>query len=437
MVRDRAAAVPAANRQAVSRHFELKGTALNTRRVITSAEPFGFGPVSKLRSVGKLLGADGWAIDFVGTGSALAYAREESEVFRSVTALESPDDLLRLDAADYDAAVSVMDPFLALWAHRNGLPCLYVDSLFWFWTWQNAEHLNEQWNIVTAADAAPADGLELLQRLPMPTAEYLGHRAASVSCVQRTVSTAAVSDAMREITPVVTTGAIVDLSRQRSAVPDIWTVSLSGLINPLITHEEAARWATAAIRLVDEAFTSAGIADAKIYLTGNSDVIANLEGVPPRFEFEPREAGAVLDLFNRSHACLTPPGLTTMLESLAYECPVIPLPPQHYGHERILREFSNHNADAFPQAVTAEQLGVFDTGVADADTRRLIEAFHQQAQAGSPQWASMVASMADTLRRALDSRSELLDRQRDIVGSIVGGFSGAQEVRAAFDAMMG
>lgn len=409
----------------------------STRKVITSAEPFGFGPVSKLRSVGALLRAEGWEPDFVGAGTALSYARDESEVFGTVTELRSVTELRHLDASEYAAAVSVMDPFLAVWAAHNKLPCLYVDSLFWFWGWPDQEVLRGHWDAVMGPDVSIAEALEALQGLSMPAAEYVGHRSATVSCVQRTPSTPSVSDAVQDIAPVVLTGAIVDLSRRRDVSRDVWMVGLSGLLNPLITVEEATLWADAALRFVDEAFTAAGIPDAKVCLTGNTEVIAGLEHIPPRFGFEARDAEAVLDLFNRAHACLTPPGLTTMLESLAHDCPVIPLPPQHYGHERILGEFSDHDAQAFPQAATAALLGVEATGDAAADTRRLIRAFHASSEAGGEPWPSMVASMAAGLRRALDSRETVLDRQRSIVTGFIGGFSGAQETAAAFETMQG
>lgn len=405
-------------------------------RVITSAEPFGFGPVSKLRSVGRLLDGAGWELDFIGAASAFTYARGETEIFRTVTETRDPDDLLSVDAAGYDAALSVMDPFLAVWAAHHGLPCLYVDSLFWFWGWPDQESLRRDWDAVMAPGATAAGKLDLLRRLPMPAAEYVGHRAASVSCVQRTPSTPATCDAMRDIARVVPTGAIVDLSRRREAPADIWMMSLSGLVNPLITAKEAALWAGAAIRLVDEAFTAADIPGATVRLTGNADVIGGLEGIPERFAFEARNAGATLDLFNHAHACLAPPGLTTMLESLAYECPVIPLPPQHYGHERILAEFSDHRADAFPQSVTTGMLDVEATGDPALDTQRVIEAFHGQAQAGGNTWREMVASMAATLCSVQRDPVATLDRQRSVVGNFVGGFAGAREVVRTFDAMV-
>lgn len=405
-------------------------------RVLTTAEPFGFGPVSKLRAVARALRHRGWTPDFVGSGSAFEYASGERDTFARVDELAGPEALATLDPAPYGLAVSVMDPFLAVWARQHGVPCVYVDSLFWFWGWSDEDELDAAWARTMERGHSLREVLAAVAGLSMPAAEYIGHRAAGISCVQKTLSTERTALELRHLGAVVPTDAIIDLSNSQECVRDGWVASLSGLLNPLIDKDLATRWAAASLALIDAAFDAAGLGKETVRLTGNRAILNALGEVPERFQLAAGSASEVLQLFNSAKACLTPPGLTTMLESLGHGCPVIPLPPQHYGHERILAEFAGSAPGAFTQCANAALLGVVPSGDAKADTIALIEALERAVRSGDAACDHMVTALSDALESATRDADTLAASQRAAVAPFSGNFDGVSQVAEVIEDFM-
>lgn len=405
------------------------------RTIIASAEPYGFGPVSKLAAICRMLRNSGYMIHFVGSGTAFTYASVEPEAFDTAT-LGGANEMSRLLGETGSLiALSAMDPLLPLCARTRGVPSVYVDSLFWMWDWPDEEALDASWQ----REILHGDGdwENTLSRMSMPEAEYVGHRASTVSAVQRTPSTLDAADRPSSLLPVVETGAIVDTSRIASSPRSHWLVSLSGLTNPLVSTEQAVAWADATVKIFVDSVKRADLAGAPIHLTGNAQVLSHLETSPDVF-FRPRTSGEVLELMNGALGCFTPPGLTTLFECAAYACAVIPGPPQHYAHETILREFADGDLRAFPNAFPLSDLGVSLSGDAKADTAKIQAAVAElHRNLSRDEMVDRVATQLSTLVREQSTQPVLgvVSQQRDAIDRYVGGFDGCEEVCAIIDSM--
>lgn len=121
-------------------------------RIITGAQANGFGPVSKLVTIAKLLG--GAEKLFVGEGSALEFARRHASHFtRPVERGGADEGLLDSLILGSDFGLLVMDHELAFRLATLKRPYYFFDSLFGFWLMRH-----EAAEIVGAARRIP--GLE-------------------------------------------------------------------------------------------------------------------------------------------------------------------------------------------------------------------------------------------------------------------------------------
>ncbi|MFF4160938.1 hypothetical protein [Streptomyces sp. NPDC001678] len=97
-------------------------------RIVMGAQNCGFGPVSELAAVSRLLA--GHERVFVGDGVAASFARANPDAFDDIRPVSGAVDAL-LEAGDH--VVSAMDADLALRAVVARRPVVMVDSLFGFW----------------------------------------------------------------------------------------------------------------------------------------------------------------------------------------------------------------------------------------------------------------------------------------------------------------
>lgn len=396
-------------------------------RILASAEAYGYGPSSKLRAVARELTLRGHRVDFVGQGVAAEYARAEGDVFASVRSVDSMLALGDISPRNYDATVSVMDPHLAAWSQLCDLPCIYVDSLYWFWQWNDDfTTVVADWESVRrTADVAGA--LAFFDRLPMMSAQYIAHLASDVTCAQRTPSTNSRADVFADMGTVVVVDGIVDTSYAAPREPTTWLACMSGLINPLTPVDAATSWLRSAAQLIDQAARQAGLADTPIVMTGNHTVLSQC-ALPSRFVSKPRNHADVLRAFNDAYACMTPPGLTTMLEAVSYGVPLLLLPEQHYGHQTIFGEFTAGDPAAFRNALLGTRVDRTAQENAASETIELIGELATRARSRDKVWEEMVADLATGISEINRDRTRVAAAQATAVRKFVTTFRGAQQV---------
>src|SRR5262245_17992341 len=302
-------------------------------RVLVTAEAFGFGPASKLHAICVELARRGIGCHFAGTAAALTFVSANAETFSAITEIDDMSALAIIDPNGYDATISVMDPFLPLWSSIYGIPCIYVDSLYWFWQWipEREPALQEQAALLRSVPNI-AEALAALAAVPMHDSQYIAHHLSSATCAQRAPKAADRTRTIRGILTVHVVDAIVDLSHRRSGTPRQWLATASVMVNPLLPAELAVDWVRIVARLIEEAADRSG-ADEPILFAGNPVIRALANDVASdRIQPTPMDHAAMLLAMNESLACLTPPGLTTLMESAAYGIPTTFLPEQHYAH---------------------------------------------------------------------------------------------------------
>lgn len=407
-------------------------------RILVTAEAFGFGPPSKLHAICVELAKRGIDSHYAGHGTSLTFARSNYQAYTSITPVAEMTELASIRPDGFDAALSVMDPFLALWAGFHGLPSVYVDSLHWFWRWppeDTADFERTAMKLLSAQNAAEA--LEGLATVPMHASQYIAHHLSTKACAQRSPGTAGRINGMPNLRDVEVVEAIVDLSHRKRNRPDFWLATASGMLNPLVPADLAVRWLRIAAELITEAAEASG-SDEPLTLAGNPEVLTEATSIAPeRLQLIPMDHANMLQSLNGAVACLAPPGLTTVLECAAYGTPLIFLPEQHYGHLTNYLQISRcGNASAFPHALVNAEL----TRKVEADilteTRAILNDLDRYFCERGAAWSRMVSAMADGMMRARHDRQRLRTAQGNAVRDFAGGYSGAIQVANVVESLL-
>lgn len=409
---------------------------MNTRRVLVTAEPYGFGPSSKMLAITReLVKISGVTADFVGTGTAASAARRESEIFGRVTDLERDHaDQLVEAVRGYGLVVSVMEPSLSLVCATQNIPCLYVDSLFWMWDWP--DHLAEPGShterlircLTNSFDLSKRAALEEALSLPMHEAQYVAHRVAThLYCQDYGDLAASESTATRDACTVRHVGAIVDRpcgGRGIESKSFNLVVSVSGLSNDLTDTSLASGWAYSVLDTLDEAIRGTVFEDFCVRVGGNGDVLSVLP-ISSSWNLDIRPWSSHRDfMFDLAcaDALLAPPGITSIAEAWAVGVPFVSLPSQHYAHSTILSRLRGDNSEDFPAIEV-------DTGPLDSDIGDATAAVLAATAAELRPFSNSRRAAVENLRRALQTlherRSLLVARQNRRLTELFGSADGA------------
>ncbi len=152
------------------------------RPIILGAQACGFGPVSKLAALARLLPHED--IVFIGDGPALEFAERHRQWFgRIIPCLPDALPSVRSLLVDCDFAVVVMHHELAFWITKFGRPVYFFDSLFGFWVLHHP--------LSTLADAsesirrqAPQEAHRTFHSFPVHERKLIGHLLARFAYVQ-------------------------------------------------------------------------------------------------------------------------------------------------------------------------------------------------------------------------------------------------------------
>lgn len=105
-------------------------------RIVLAAENFAFGPAGKLLTIVPALVANGHHLEFVGFGTAFDLASRQPETMdlhEVDTTDEARQDTVNRIIGGADLVISCMDAFAIISAKRMGVPCVWIDSLFYWW----------------------------------------------------------------------------------------------------------------------------------------------------------------------------------------------------------------------------------------------------------------------------------------------------------------
>lgn len=326
-------------------------------KALLTAQSFGYGPVSKLVVIAGLLrkiyGKE-IILDFVGGNIAAVYAQQNNDRFDNIftNSIES------IKPEEYDFLISVMEPISIIWAKKHGLKSIYVDSLFWFWHWHLNKFKKLRDSVVRINELEASPSLELAKTIDNHSLQYVAHMLSTVSLVQRFVlpnNETIHVDKMRDHMKYIATDSIIDTSylehnQERSNL----LISMSGMLSPLNDEAHAQKYIKLIINLFSsvESFIPTSL---DIYFTVNPSLINKVQHLNSRIKLVSLNKPEFLKLLNTTRLVFAPPGITTILECMAYGVPIAILPEQHYGHyPNYLRMSFNGEQHVFPNLLFNE-----------------------------------------------------------------------------------
>lgn len=265
---------------------------------------FGFGPVSKAIMVATEFQAVGFDVDFFGNGIALDFARR-AFIFRRIVDLpvDTYEGLFKAVPlmADSDAVVSVMN-FITLELAELLPPIFIVDSLSWMWP-ENPDKHNR------AAGYYAQDYL-----LDNQQGSWLDN------------------------TNITRVGPIRQLYKYKGPSvrqDNLVVVNISGAASPMLPVTFFSLYTQTICWLVSESFL-----DMRVVFCGNqavNDWLKKPLAEHPYFEASHLDHNKFVELIAQASLLLTTPGITTTLEAVELNTPIVFLPPQNYS-QAIMNE---------------------------------------------------------------------------------------------------
>ncbi len=345
-------------------------------KIAASSQAFGYGPSSKVVTFIKNLNIakpNEYEVDFYGTDISLTYAKQNSEHFNQVF------DFLQPKNNDYDIVISAMEPSLIFWAVLNHKKSIYIDSLYWFWKWDDDKFTELQ---QIASKIREADTIEnvnqIIRDVDPHSMQYLAHLLASKSLVQifpGTVESSA-KDKYRSNLKIHRIGYLIDTSLKREGLERTKIlISLSGLLSPLNRIVDAIQYYDFVMDLISETIDRLP-KEIDVHLTVNPTILKRISKRSDRIKIDSLDHDLFMELLNESLVTVAPAGITTILESLTYDTPIMFIPEQHDGHYENYQRLCTDNAegkakDIFPELLFNTRISRVVDGDPDGELQKI------------------------------------------------------------------
>lgn len=323
-------------------------------RIITSSQPFGYGPSSKLVTIAKMIKQEyreNVKVDFMGDDIALTYVTQNGFSFNNIISYKGEYP----DPDHYDLVISVMNPYMAIWGWLNRKKVVFIDSLYWFYTWDISNFTKIEKIIEELCSVEKlAEAWSLIKNIDFHYLQYIAHRLATKSWTQSYMGeNENTSPIFRDMIDKVEVGAIIDLSyRQKHQKKDTILISLCGLLSPLNRPRDAIRYCQMIIGLFDD-FIRSLPNDINVVLTTSPEIVSHVRSSIDRLQIVALNNSELLKILNKTLVVFAPAGITTIYECTAYGVPIVFLPEQHDGHhlnyQRIIGLNPKANKKIFPE----------------------------------------------------------------------------------------
>jgi hypothetical protein len=395
-----------------------------TQPIVLGAQACGFGPVSKLAALARLL--PGEETTFVGEGTSLDFVEQHRGWFgRIVAALPGALPDLRPLLGGCEFAVVVMDHELAFWVSRFGRPVYFFDSLFGFWVLHHPLA-----DLVGAAETirrqSPEEAHRTFHEFTVHERKVIAHLLARHSYVQNGPGVAERLDALPDlgIRHIERVGSIIDVEDVTPGgtpgapppPPDArgfeMLVNLGGVKNFILKFYENdyyidvfERWARDF--LGSHADCRRVVLCCGRYAEPRSEPVGH--GVLVR-EFLPHDR--FVAAVRAAAVYLTAPGLTAIHEAVQLGRVPVLLPEQHYsqfynlatlaGRDTGLGELALGMADLFdPYEVPDDDLKGSEAIIAYARLLHADDAHYQRFRSELDRRVERASSMSGQARRAV------------------------------------
>ncbi len=292
--------------------------------ILVGAQYWAYGPAGKANAVSSELNKEGYDLDFVGIETAYDLCSDTDYFNKLYNFDESNFNKIE---KDYDVVVSVMNPHLAMWAYKHDFPLVYIDSMSWFWRWDELDSDSVRKNISKIEKVDFSEACNILDKLEPDEQQLFAHIVSDKILAQGEPQLVKeTKDKAKNV------GSIINLDYiDKSVERDTLLVSLSGGLSPATDLSAAMRYANLVLDMLGERIKNWPNAQ-RFVITGHPLVISNLDNYPDFFELESYSHSEFLTALNRATCVLVPCGFTTIYESLAYGAPLAFLPENHNGH---------------------------------------------------------------------------------------------------------
>jgi hypothetical protein len=340
---------------------------IKKKKIIASAESFGYGPCALLSSIAaELKNSTDCEVVFAGSGVALQLAKSKGMVFdrtveiQNLSELETflknemPDEFL--SAFSYDAAIV---------ASNLGFKVSLADTLLWHWNWSDIQHLDSKKakDIFSQIppDKLPAKLAEFHPQAKHGIAYLLADKAysqifpGSTTCKNSTFLNNHSQIDLQHVGPI-----IEEYDGERGE-RDTLLISFSGQKNPKVNDERCAQWCRATLAIMKDGLKefSEQHPDITIHFAGNPDILDVVKKDIDALELKNYSVGHLdrvgwLRAMAHSVAALFPAASGSSYEAIAHETPILYLPEQHHSNFANFISFVGHrdsaNGGAFPSA---------------------------------------------------------------------------------------
>lgn len=342
-----------------------------TIKILCGAEPFGFGPCSKLTTILNFIKKFDVSFDFYGKGSAYAFFKQNV----GEHAIRTEEDIREINQVNYDAVISVMDWEVVAWGYHNKVPVYFFDSLYWCWNWPPSDRSEIEKRLAKMQGSSFDSLIDYLDSLPNHLQIYAAHYLATKSYIQY-YPTCLRNDGSEEILKPIVIQPMVDLSLKKEEIRDTIVISLSGLQNPLLNETDIKSYVEL-IRELTKPVLGMHASNYKIVWAVNEEVIGLAEETL-EVEIRPISQKEFLALLNKTVVLLAPAGITTIYETIFYETPIIILPEQHNGHyKNYLNLHNNENNKVIPQCLINHRLQLLSPTDPLENTKELFGIYYE------------------------------------------------------------
>lgn len=389
------------------------------KKVLIGAQSWAYGPAGKASAIAHSMKNNNVVTEFVGTTTSYLLC-DKSGHFDKLHECNSFADYEKLDEKQYSAVISVMDPFLALWAYKNNLPVYYADSMSWFWIWDKVE---EVYGLLPKFKENGLNfGFSTLEKMKPDHRQLFAHIIS-----ERIYSQGRPQIVERTSHKAINAGSLIDLSYQKKSLRDTVLISLSGGISPATNLDSAVNYANLVIDLLVDEIREWPLAK-RFVITGHPDVIANIKSIDPSIELMALSHPQFLAELNRALVVFVPCGFTTVYESLAYGAPVVLLPENHNGHAYEYLTISQHAEDkekVFPHLLFTLKTASLDDIYTIEKSMKIIDE-HTKKYFNDVSYRNFFKTKLNNYRKLFENNKSILKKQQEAVLKLLPRFNGAE-----------
>ncbi len=326
-------------------------------RFLITAQSFGFGPVSKgvtIVSILKSKYGNEAEFDFIGDDTALTFVKGNSELFNNIYESTKNKLINLIKSNNYVGLISVMEPYSVVLAKKYNMNVFSIDSLHWFWNWDNSfENLLKDLDN-SLYNYSPEMIINTLDKIDPHNRQKVTHQFSDLSFLQKypgkkSNQSKFQNRKFKKVNPI-----IDDSYKDKEIKRDKLLISLSGQLSPIVDVDMALEYGLFCLKLLKEPLQE--LDGIEPILVGNPKVMKKVKE-RTKFNCGLLSHKDMLKNINRAIGFLCPPSITSLYESLYYETPVFFLPEQHDGHypnyERLMNSTSSQDG-TFPKLLLSD-----------------------------------------------------------------------------------